>query len=170
MRSSCWISGLAHLPAPWATIRRCPPCLLTCRGAGACLSARPPAGSGRALSALTLLLLCLLAGAGCAARNRPATEPTAVLTATVPLAPRYVYAHLHPHPHPHCPAHPHCPIARPRTAHFQDRGRPRPDGAAEPGGGGGHRRGAGPPRRQARCHAAVLPPAHPARALVGMYQ
>ena len=46
-----------------------------------------PRRGRRALRALTLLLLCLLAGAGCAARNRPATEPTTVPTATVPLAP-----------------------------------------------------------------------------------
>ena len=44
----------------------------------------PAARRGRrALSALILLLLCLLAGAGCAARDRSA----AVLTATGPLAP-----------------------------------------------------------------------------------
>ena len=48
------------------------------------MSVSPAARRGRrALSALILLLLCLLAGAGCAARDRSA----AVLTATGPLAP-----------------------------------------------------------------------------------
>ena len=42
-----------------------------------------PRRGRRALSALSLLLLCLLAGAGCAARGRSAAVPTA----TGPLAP-----------------------------------------------------------------------------------
>ena len=43
-----------------------------------------PRRGRRALSALSLLLLCLLAAAGCAARGRSAAEPTATSTPTLP--------------------------------------------------------------------------------------
>ena len=121
-----------------------------------------PRRGRRALSALTLLLLCLLAGAGCAARNRPATEPTTVPTPTVPLAPPTSTPTFTPTPTVSSPApglSTFKTVAAPDQTLLQSLARR------------GHRRGAGPFRRlAARCHAAVLPPEHPARALVGMYQ
>ena len=135
------------------------------------MSVSPASRRGRrALSVLTLLLLCLLAGAGCAARGRSAAVPTATPTA-MPAPVRFLavptftptpradttYTHLHTYG----PA---------GGLYFQHPGRPRSSGAAEPGGGVVHRRGAQPLPIQGRCHAAVLPHEHHARALVGLYQ
>ena len=93
----CGQAATAPTPAdrPWATMRSCYPCLLTCPQRRPRMSVSPfPTVVTRAWRGL-LLLLCLLAGAGCAARGRSAAVPTA--TATPTLAP------LYPHPNPPTP-------------------------------------------------------------------
>ena len=132
-----------------------------------CMSVCPPAPRRmqRVWRLAGLLLLCLLVAAGCAVRGRSAAAPTVTPTAT-PAPVRFLAV---PTFTPTAPA-PAPTFTPPSTAlpTFNTLAAPDQAVAAEPGGGVVHRRGAPPLPIQGRCHAAVLPHEHHARALVGL--